>query len=267
VRLLVTTSHSILEVDSATGAITPVHRGLGLYFGIATDGERYFVAARGRMVSAEMPPEAERGRILVFDKALRLHAEVIPPIALRDMHEILWHRGKLWITCSFDNAVALHDAASGAWELWQPLGVPAQPPLDANHFNSLAVRDNRLFVMAHNRGPSELLAFQLPDRHLVIRTPLGEQAHNIRWRNGIPLTCSSAEGVLVAADGWRVPVGGFPRGLLFAGDETFVGISEIAERKDRDLSTGRVAVFDREWNRVREIALEREGLVLDIHPL
>jgi hypothetical protein len=37
--LLVTTSHSLLLIDPAAGSIAPVHRGLGLYFGIATDGD------------------------------------------------------------------------------------------------------------------------------------------------------------------------------------------------------------------------------------
>jgi len=267
-NLLVTTSHSVLRVDGGSGAFEPVHRGLGLYFGIATDGERYYVAARGRMVSSVVPPEEESGRILVFDRALRLTGEITAPFALRDLHEILWDRGRLWITCSFDNMIAVHDTATGAWERWLPLGVPAEPPLDVNHLNSLALRDGRLFMVAHNFGASELLEFDPASRELLARSPLGMCSHNIRWSPaGVPYTCSSAEGALLATDGWRVEVGGFPRGMAQHETETYVGISEVAERKDRDLSTGGILVLDAQWRPRRTLHLEGEGLVLELHVL
>lgn len=266
--LLVTTSHSLLRVDPRTADVQPIHRGLGLYFGVATDGERHFVAARGRMVSSDVPHEVERGRILVFDRDMRLTGELQAPFPMRDLHEILWHEGRLWATCSFDNLVAMWDAASGTWEAWYPLGQTPAPPYDVNHFNSLAVVDGQLCIIAHNFGASELLRFDPETRALLSREPFGVQSHNIRELPGVGLvTCSSAEGALAGTDGWRVETGGFPRGLLLEGDANYVGISEIAERKDRDLSTGRILVFDPGWQLAGEIALAGEGLVLDLQPL
>jgi len=262
--LLVTTSHSLLLVDPLSGAMTPIHRGLGLYFGIATDGERYFVAARGRMVSSAEPAEGERGRILVFDRALRLVGEMQAPFPLRDLHEILWEPGRLWATCSYDNMVAIHDAGTGTWEEWYPLGRTPEPPYDLNHLNSLAMMDGALCMVAHNKGPSELLKFDPGSRALLSREPFGNQSHNIRRTGEGLVTCSSADGALVGLNGWRLDVGGFPRGLLTEGSEYYVGISEILERKDRDLSNGKVLVFDPEWHPLRTIDLPGEGLVLDI---
>lgn len=263
--LLVTTSHSFLRVDPASGAFEPIHRGRGLYFGIATDGRGYFVAARGRMVSSETAAERERGRVLLFDAALRFVGELVAPFPLRDMHEILWHGGKLWVTCSHDNMIAIFDARTRRWERWYPLGRPAQPPYNLNHFNSLAMAGGALAIVAHNRGPSELLRFDPDRRTLLSREPLGNQSHNIRTTaRGAWLTCSSGEGALVASDGWRLEVGGFPRGLLFGGSENYVGISEIAERRNRDLTTGKLRVFDRDWRPLRTLELPGEGLVLDI---
>jgi hypothetical protein len=265
--LLVTTSHSLLRVDPASGAIAPIHRGLGLYFGIATDGERYFVAARGRMVSSELPAEEERGRILVFDRALRLVENIEAPFALRDMHEILWHAGSLWVTCCYDNMVAIYHATTATWEKWYPLGPTPDPPYDVNHLNSLATVDGSLCVVAHNRGPSELLKFDPGSRALLSRDPFGVQSHNIRETGFGLITCSSGEGALVGMNGWRLDVGGFPRGLLLGAKENYVGISEIAERQDRDLSTARIAVLDSQWRPLRTITLDAEGLLLDIQEL
>ena len=263
--LLVTTSHSLLRVDAETGAYQPLHRGRGLYFGIATDGTRYFVAARGRMVSSADAAEGERGAILVFDRAMRPLGELAPPFPMRDMHEILWKNGKLWVTCSFDNMIAVLDESSGSWESWYPFGPTPQPPYDVNHLNSLAFDAGDLCVIAHNRGPSELLRFDPTSRALLSRTPFGIQSHNIRrTREGALITCSSGDGTLVSLQGWRLEVGGFTRGIAIFEDETYVGVSEIAERQERDLSTGQLAVYDRAWNRVRTFALPGEGLVLDL---
>lgn len=264
--ILVTTSHSVLLLDPASGVGVPIHRGLGLYYGIATDGENYHVAARGRMVSSAEPAEQERGRILVFDRALRLIDEWAAPFPMRDLHEILWHDGKLWATCSFDNMVAIFDPSTSRWESWHPLGAAPTPPWDVNHLNSFAVLDGRLGMIAHNFGASELLQFDMGSRALQSRTPLGVQSHNIRiTRGGTLVTCSSGEGAIVGMNGWRLEVGGFPRGILMAEQATYVGLSEIAERQERDLSTGRIAVFDSQWRHLRTMTLPGEGLVLDLH--
>ncbi len=263
--LLVTTSHSLLRVDVESRLVEPVHRGHGLYFGIATDGNRHFVAARKRMVSSDVPAHEEQGRILVFDTALRLLEEIAAPFPLRDMHEILWHDGKLWVTCSFDNLVAIFEPATGRWEAWHPLGPTPAAPYDVNHLNSLAVVNGQLCMIAHNFGASELLRFEIGSRALVSRVPFGVQSHNIHeLENGVLLTCSSGEGALLGSDGWRLEVGGFPRGLLMEKGETYVGLSEIAERQDRDLSTCRLAVFDSQWRHLRTLDLPGEGLLLDI---
>ena len=56
-----------------------------------------------------------------------------------------------------------------------------------------------------------LKRFRLEDRSLLSRAPFGVQAHNIRaLGDGVLMTCSSADGALVATDGWRMEVGGFP---------------------------------------------------------
>ena len=262
--LLVTTSHSILRLDPATGRHEPVHRGLGLYYGIADDGTRTYVAARERSIASDLSPHDEQGRILAFDRSMTLVERIAPPLALRDVHEIMWHDGRLWVTCSFDNMVFVGDLSTGHWETWHPLGPTPEAPWDVNHFNSLAVDEGTICVLAHNFGQSELMRFAPDSRQLVSRTPFGRQAHNLRRIGGRLITCSSEEGMLLGDDGWRLEVGGFPRGLLAADGEIYVGVSEVAEREQRDLTSAHIAVFDAEWNRLRTIPLLWEGMVLDI---
>jgi hypothetical protein len=94
------------------------------------------------------------------------------------------------------------------------------------------------------------------------------QSHNIRTNDaGTLMTCSSAEGAVIDASGWRLDVGGFTRGLWLDANVNYVGLSELVERQQRDLSDARIAVYDRDWRLLRTLVLHREGLVLDIRRL
>lgn len=264
-QLLLTTSQSFLLIDTDSGVLHPLDRGHGLYYGIARHGERIYVAARNRLVSSGVPQREERGEILMFDQALQPCGALRAPFPLRDLHEIAWHGGKLWAACSFDNMIALFDGAN--WERWFPFGAPHGEPSDINHFNSFMFENDKAWVLAHNRGASELLAFSLQTRALVERVAIGQCGHNIWREDGQLFTCSSAEGKLLGGRGFMLETGGFPRGVAHDGDTRCVGISELAERQDRDLTAGKLLIFDRNWQLHKEIALPGEGLILDLLPL
>lgn len=264
-RLLLTTSQSFLLLDTDNGESYPLDRGHGLYYGIARNDDQIYVAARNRLVSSDVPQQDERGEILVFDHALQPCGALRAPFPLRDLHEIAWHGGKLWATCSFDNMIALFDGEN--WERWFPLGTGSDGPCDVNHFNSFMFEDDRVWILAHNRGASELLAFSLQTRSLVERVAIGNCGHNIWREDGRLFTCSSAEGRLLGERGFLLETGGFPRGVAFDGNSRCVGISELAEREDRDFTTGKLMLFDNDWKLQSEIGLPGEGLILDMLPL
>ena len=264
-KLLITTSFSLLELNTKNGKIRRVLHGDGLYYGLARTDKSIYVAARKRMVSSDVPVENERGEILVFDLKLELKERLQAPFPLRDLHQIAYHDGKLWATCSYDNMVAIWDGKE--WRQWFPLGETADSPRDVHHYNSLFFEDDLVWVLAHNRGASELLAFSLLSRNLVNRIGLGNQAHNIWRENGQLFTCSSGEGKILGEAGFVLKTNGFPRGYAFDGNVRCVGISELAERRSRDLTTGKVLIFDNVWKLQKEIFLPQEGLVLDLLPL
>ena len=261
-QLLITTSFSVLELNTISEEIRCIHRGDGLYYGIARNDRNIFIAARKRMVSSDTPIEAECGEILIFDFGLKLKDRLQSPFPLRDLHQIAWYDGRLWATCSYDNLIAIWDGMK--WQKWFPLAEKPDSPPDMHHYNSIMFEDGLIWLLAHNRGPSELLAFSLSDLSLTHRIMLGDQAHNIWRESGKLCTCSSKDGMILGEDGFSLYTGGFPRGYAFDGIERCIGISELAERKDRDPSTGKLQIYDKQWNLKNTITMENEGLVLDM---
>ena len=82
-KLLITTSFSLLELNTKNGKIRRVLHGDGLYYGLARTDKSIYVAARKRMVSSDVPVENERGEILVFDLKLELKERLQAPLLIR----------------------------------------------------------------------------------------------------------------------------------------------------------------------------------------
>lgn len=260
--LLVTTSHSLILLNPENWQAWRLTANQGLYYGLAQDHQYIYVAARGRLVSSDVPPESERGKIIIYDKSLRKVNELAATFPLRDIHEIAIIDRKLWVTCSFDNKIAILDG--DVWSEWFPLGEPLSEPYDKNHFNSIAEFGNEVCVVAHNKGASELYFFDKFTRKQKKVIPLGKAAHNVWLENGSFYTCSSAEGMIRSSSGESINVGGFPRGIVTDDKYNYLGISEVAERKDRDFTDGCVKVFNKSWEEQLNIILQGEGLILDL---
>jgi hypothetical protein len=181
---------------------------------------------------------------------------------MRDMHQICWDRDRLLVTCSFDDMVAIYDGER--WDRWFPRGEAQTDDRDIHHFNSITRFPDGLCILAHNKGHSELVFFSDPGEAESASLRLGNQAHNI-WKSGDEwLTCSSMDGRIIGHLGTSVLTGGFPRGVLALGDKLVVGISQIAERKERDFTSGALLLYDTRWNLLKRIDLPGEGLVLDL---
>lgn len=263
-RFLVATSRSILLVDPRAQSIKQAHVGDGLYYGIDIAADRIFVAARRRMVSSRVPVESERGTILVFDFDLKPMGEICADFPLRDIHQIRHFGDALYVTCSYDNMIAVRER--GAWRQWYPLGMPACEPRDINHFNTIEQVDGLVCIVAHNKGDSEILMFDRATHTLRRRLQLGVQAHNVWKQRDEWCTCSSAEGRLIGSRGFEVATGGFPRGVWIGADCAVVGISQLAERSERDFTSGELIVYDAGWNECYRMVFEGEGLILDVVP-
>jgi hypothetical protein len=130
-----------------------------VYYGIAMDEKHLYVACRNEV---EGPTDAsarekERGSILVFDAAsLTLITELCPSdFPLRDVHGAAFIDGKLFVTCTYDNLIAIYDTLTGRWDKWYPALDPSARDY-VNHLNTVVPLDDKIGVLAHNMGPGQL---------------------------------------------------------------------------------------------------------------
>jgi hypothetical protein len=251
-------------MDLDTGHLKTIHTGAGLYYGItaAPDG-RVFVVARNRMVSSSTSSEEERGSLLEFDPNLDLLARHQSPFPLRDLHGITWHQDKLWMTCSRDNFIAIR--AGDRWGKWFPLAEDHSSDRDVHHYNTIEVFDDKICLVAHNHGDSELMFFDHPHQAPIQRISLGRIAHNVWRENGDFFTCSSGDGKILSTAGFELEIGGFVRGhTRIPGGMHLIGVNEYCERGARDSTTSKLILFSSDWQQIRSFSLPDLGMLLDI---
>jgi hypothetical protein len=262
---IITTTNHVLALDEQE-RFYRIHSGKGLYYGLATDERNLYVACRGTTIGpADANTRArENGSVLVFDvRTLALTGELRPPhFPLRDVHGAALIDGKLFIACSYDNLIAILDLASGRWAKWYPAADVNARDHDVNHFNTIAVHDDRIVLLAHNNGPSHLLFYDPKSLDLCRVIELGQQAHDIFRASGEFAVCSSAEGLLVSTSGWTFRTGGFPRGVDLTGHSILVGISPLADRASRHEMSSVLRRYTPSWLHACDYLLEGVGMVL-----
>jgi Domain of unknown function (DUF4915) len=181
-----------------------------------------------------------------------------------DPHDLLaWDDERLLCVSSRDNAIVTIAPDGAVRPYWR-----AQAPVDAWHLNCLALRDDRLFATAFDRGdtfrgwhPSRGagtgILFDVASGDTVVAGL--SQPHTPRWVDGAWLICDSAkhEVVRVEPGGARFPVhaGGFTRGMCAIGEHVYVGVSSPRDGADT-AKKGWICVLDRErWREVDRIAM------------
>lgn len=266
-KFLVTTSKSLLLINYIykKDLITKViHEGYGLYYGITYSESLIYVAARKRMLSSSEKSMHENGVILVFDKRLTLQKELTClEFPLRDIHQIEYHLGKLYITCSFDNMVAIYDIKNDSWLQWFPNKNIKYK--DVNHFNSFLIEGTSIYLLAHNFGDSIVYRFNINNlEDIQEEFLLGRYSHNIWKENNKIFLLSSGEESMRSTEGCIKVLDGFLRGLSISEHYYFVGSSEKVERKERDMTDGRIFILNKEFDKLDTLVLKNEGMVLDI---
>jgi len=265
---LVSTSHHILLLDPSRETAYRVHSGKGLYYGLCMHRGRVIAGCRHRLPSRDEGERMEeRGSLLLFDERLAVEEEVQPPFPLRDLHGMASFYDMVWVTCSFDDLVAIFDPATRTWRKWYPSADPLAHGRDAHHYNTIEKIDDRIVLVAHNLGRSHVLVYRYPSLELERVRPLGLYAHNVFAVGSSLATCSSGDGLLMAESGWRLRTGGFPRGFAATDDVKLVGVSRNASRDERSDLDGVIRVFDDAWRFQTDYVLRGVGMILDILPV
>lgn len=258
-QLLVTTSKSLLLVDTETDTYFPLHQGDGVYYGISVMDEKFYVAAQMNDDDKKLPILG--GQILVFDRSGKLCERLKAPFHMHDIHQIAWHEDKLYVSCTWNNMIAIYDGTN--WEQWFP-SPDFKQQYDINHFNSFFFERDIVWILAHNFGESELLGFSIANKKLVERIKMGFFAHNIWRENGQLYVCSSKDSKILGDNGFMLELHGWLRGVAFAENFRSIGSSQFAARDKRRTTDGRLLIFNNNWEKLKEIVLEGEGVVSDI---
>lgn len=261
---LISTTRYLLGFDPDRQTWRIVHQGNGLYYGLCATQDHLYASCRNALEGPkdETVRAREQGSVLVLGKDLHLQQELQPPFPLRDVHGIGWISGRLWVTCSYDNLIAIFDPAAGSWRQWYP--KPDIQGRDANHFNTIELLHGEVHLLAHNFGLSEIYVYGEPDLSLQRTLSLGEQAHDFFFINGSLAVCSSGTGELRSTAGDCIETGEFPRGYAEDEQRRLVGLSALAQRSDRASSDSRVRVFSPEWQEQGDFLLNGVGMVLAI---
>ncbi|KAA0579238.1 hypothetical protein [Azospirillum sp. Sh1] len=270
-NLAITTSKHLLVLDTETFTVRIANSRAGIYYGLCADTKAgvLYVGARNSASGPydEVSRAGERGSMLVLNDRMAVIANLAPDFPLRDMHAATLFDGKLWVVCSYDNMVAVHDLRSGTWDRWYPAPNPEDRHRDVHHFNTLQPFDGRLLLVAHNRGPSSLLEYHYPGLDLLQATDMGVHTHDLLIRDGDLHCLSSFDGTVLANRTAKVFTGHYPRGFAFHDGRFYVGISTFAPRQARKDQSATVRIFNADWTLAGNIRLPDVGMIFQIAPL
>lgn len=262
---LIATTHHLFVLDE-NNQVYRLHTGKGLYFGLTTDGKHIFVACRNEVDYSRCLQS--RGDILILDAiSLKIVDTLNANFALRDMHGIAYIDNKLWVTCSYDNLIAIYDFAEKKWTKWYPAPDPQARDCDVNHFNTVELVNDKIGIIAHNFGYSDFLFYDKNTLDLISIKKFANQAHNIFMINNVLATCSSANGLLMSMDDWVLRTGGYPRGVGQGKKSILIGISVVLNRGLRGNASGVLRQLNKKWHYMRDYVLPNVGEITAILPI
>jgi len=161
------------------------------------------------------------------------------------IHEMAWGQGEeLWVVNTRFSCLCTLDRSASFTPRWRPSFVTALEPSDRCHLNGLAMRDGRPQYVTALGATDAPAGWREHKAHggIVVDVATGEilarelsMPHSPRWYAGRLWVCESGTGTLGAIDLVTgryqaiAAVPGFTRGLDFAGNLAFVGLSQVRE--------------------------------------
>jgi len=161
------------------------------------------------------------------------------------IHEMAWGAGnELWVVNTRFSCLCTLDGSASFSPRWQPPFVSALEPTDRCHLNGLAMVDGRprfVTALGETDAPAGWRANKANGGILLdvesgaVITRGLSMPHSPRWYGGRLWVAESGTGTLGYVEtnsGRYVPVAempGFTRGLEFAGNFAFVGLSQVRE--------------------------------------
>jgi uncharacterized protein (TIGR03032 family) len=161
------------------------------------------------------------------------------------IHEMAWGSGEaLWVVNTRFSCLCTLDRSASFAPRWRPPFVTALEPTDRCHLNGLAMVDGRPRYVTALGETNEPAGWRTNKARggILMDVDSGEvitrglsMPHSPRWYGGRLWVCESGAGTLGCVDlntGKYEPIAevpGFTRGLEFAGNLAFVGLSQVRE--------------------------------------
>lgn len=244
--LLVTTyqANKLLVVRAAGGGLSTLVRTFDQPMGLALSGRRLALGTRNQIwFLRDAPDIAPRIEPAGMHDACYLPRSCHVTGDVR-CHEIAWAGDELWIVNTRFSCLCTLDPAYSFVPRWRPPFVSALAAEDRCHLNGLAMEDDRpRYVTA--LGETDTQGGWRPNKAsggCIIDVASGETVvrglsmpHSPRLHDGRLWVLESGTGHLLMVDtvtGRKqivAEVPGFGRGLAFAGNYAFIGLSKIRE--------------------------------------
>ncbi len=160
------------------------------------------------------------------------------------IHEMAWGGGTLWVVNTRFSCLCTLDGSASFAPRWRPPFVRALEPTDRCHLNGLGMVDGRPRYVTALGETDEAAGWRANKARggILMDVASGEvitrglsMPHSPRWYAGRLWVCESGAGTLGFIDPNTLKyepiaaVPGFTRGLDFAGNLAFVGLSQVRE--------------------------------------
>ncbi len=244
--LLVTTYQAgkLVMVRGEGDHLNTHFRGFPAPMGLALHGDRLAIGTSVQIwefrnvpaVTAKLEPRAGHDACFM-PRACHVTGNV-------QVHEMAWGGDELWFVNTRFSCLCTLDLSYSFVPRWRPPFITALEPSDRCHLNGLAMVDGRPRY-ATALGESNTIAGWRENKArggVLIDVPSGEilarglsMPHSPRWHAGRLWVCESGAGTLGFIDPNTAKyepiaaVPGFTRGLDFAGNLAFVGLSQVRE--------------------------------------
>lgn len=255
-KAAVATTERLLLIDFETKNSQVIEKKRGTYYGISWwENKDFLVLSNVGALTTDL--DSLEAYALSETGYLSFGPEKISSYFLSDPHQILCAPNNWVITTnSGRNRITLYDPSSHflkdvyitdiRWDRFQGDRF-------GSHFNSVYLKNDSLFVLAHNfNSGSFVLEFSYPDCELMNTYPMQyqTQCHNIWVDNANNMiTCHSPASSLVDVKTgevlWASGGNGYLRGLAVTTDFILVGETAVAERQDRAQTYGGIWLIDR----------------------
>jgi len=267
-NLLITTCSGFYKLSIDTEQLTPIHQGSGAYYGITWSHDKIFVAARNSVDDYKLGNE----QILIFNNNLSYVGSLPNVFENVGLHQIQYDAlyDKLYVTLTLKNQIA-YVVDNNITRISPNKNESGN---DINHFNSLLLHNDRLFITAHNKGikPSEVYEHDRKDGTLIkIHTMIDSlAAHNCGFINNKLCVCDSHCGQISNIYGHKLLNENhnvYTRGLSITDNHVVIGGSQKSDAKQRPKAHGYIYLYNKNFDLLKTLFLKNIGQVFDLRIL